>query len=183
VPDCQVRIADPGGDQVASGQVGEVWIRGPQVMQGYWQNPEATATAFRDGWFRSGDAGFMDDDGYLCIVDRLKDIIIVGSSNVYPADLEAVLAESPAVAEAAVVARPDEALGEVPVACVVLCPEQSMTAEQVMALFRGRLAEYKCPRDVVFLDLLPRNALGKVKREELRLLVRSHWSSAPATLA
>ena len=169
---CRVRVVDASGRELPPLEVGEVVIRGSNVMQGYWRNPEATREAFHKGWFRSGDAGFFDEDGYLHIVERMKDVILVGGSNVYPADLEQILAESPDVAEAAVVARPDAELGEVPVACVVPAPGGSLTPEQVSSLFEARLATYKHPRDVVFLDRLPRTSLGKVQKEALRALVR-----------
>ena len=140
-------------------------------MQGYWENPQATREAFRDGWFRNGDLGRFDEEGYLHIVDRIKDIIIVGSSNVYPSDLETVLGDCADICEAAVVGRRDDRLGEVPVACVVPVPGRSLTKEQVIALFDGRLATYKHPRDVIFLDALPRNPTGKVQKTVLRDLV------------
>ena len=139
---------------------------------GYWENPQATREAFRDGWFRNGDLGRFDEEGYLHIIDRIKDIIIVGSSNVYPSDLETVLGDCADIREAAVVGRSDDRLGEVPVACVVPVPGRSLTEEQVIALFDGRLATYKHPRDVIFLDALPRNAVGKVQKTVLRDLVR-----------
>ena len=168
----RVRIVDAAGTDVAAGEPGEVWIRGRSVMQGYWENPQATREAFRDGWFRNGDLGRFDEQGYLHIVDRIKDIIIVGSSNVYPSDLETVLGDCADICEAAVVGRRDDRLGEVPVACVVPVPGRSLTKEQVIALFDGRLATYKHPRDVIFLDALPRNPTGKVQKTVLRDLVR-----------
>ncbi len=168
----RVRIVDAAGTDVAAGEPGEVWIRGRSVMQGYWENAQATREAFRDGWFRNGDLGLFDEQGYLHIIDRIKDIIIVGSSNVYPSDLEAVLAECADIREAAVVGRRDDGLGEVPVACVVPVPGRSLTRDQVLALFDGRLASYKHPRDVIFLDALPRNAAGKVQKTILRDAVR-----------
>ena len=164
----RVRIVDEAGRDVAAGEPGEIWIRGRSVMQGYWENPQATREAFRDGWFRNGDLGLFDQQGYLHIVGRIKDIIIVGSSNVYPSDLEAVLDECADIREAAVVGRRDDTLGEVPVACVVPVPGRSLTTAQVIALFDGRLATYKHPRDVIFLDALPRNATGKVQKTILR---------------
>jgi fatty-acyl-CoA synthase len=167
----RVRIVDTAGTDVAAGEPGEIWIRGPSVMQGYWEDPQATREAFRDGWFRNGDLGRFDGQGYLHIVDRIKDIIIVGSSNVYPSDLETVLGDCADIREAAVVGRRDGRLGEVPVACVVPVPGRSLTREQVIALFDGRLATYKHPRDVIFLDALPRNATGKVQKTVLRDLV------------
>jgi fatty-acyl-CoA synthase len=167
----QVRIVDAAGKDVAAGEPGEIWIRGRSVMQGYWENAQATRDAFCDGWFRNGDLGLIDEQGYLHIVDRIKDIIIVGSSNVYPSDLETVLGDCADIREAAVVGRHDDKLGEVPVACVVLVPGRSVTREQVIALFDGKLAAYKHPRDVLFLDALPRNATGKVQKTVLRDLV------------
>ncbi|HJY96875.1 MAG TPA: AMP-binding protein [Streptosporangiaceae bacterium] len=167
----RVRIVDGAGRDVAAGEPGEVWIRGRSVMQGYWENPQATREAFRDGWFRNGDLGLFDEQGFLHIVGRIKDIIIVGSSNVYPGDLETVLSECAGICEAAVVGRRDDELGEVPVACVVRVPGRSLTREQVIALFDGRLATYKHPRDVIFLDALPRTATGKVQKTVLRDLV------------
>jgi fatty-acyl-CoA synthase len=167
----RVRIVDTAGADVAAGEPGEIWIRGRSVMLGYWENPQATREAFRDGWFRNGDLGLFDEQGYLHILDRIKDIIIVGSSNVYPSDLETVLGDCADISEAAVVGRRDDRLGEVPVACVVTVPGRSLTREQVIALFDGRLATYKHPRDVIFLDALPRNAAGKVQKTVLRDLV------------
>lgn len=167
----QIRVVDQSGRDAAIGEPGEVLIRGPAVMQGYWENEQATRDAFSDGWFRSGDLGLIDHDGYLRIVDRLKDIIIVGGSNIYPSDLEAVLGECAEIREAAVVARPDRELGEVPIACVVSKPGRVLTAEAVIGLFENRLATYKHPRDVAFLDALPRNWHGKVDRRCLRDLV------------
>jgi fatty-acyl-CoA synthase len=169
----EVRLVNPSGDDVPAGAPGEVWTRGPTVMLGYWDNDEATRAAMHEGWLQTGDIGVFDEDGYLRIVDRKKDVIIVGTSNVYPADLEAVLATSPKIREAAVIGQPDAELGEVPVACVVPAPGIDLTAEQVLALFPGRLAAYKQPRQVVFLESLPRNDLGKVQRAALRELVRA----------
>ena len=168
----ELRIADDTGTALATGQPGEVWFRGPAVMRGYWDNEPATREVFCDGWLRSGDLGVIDECGYLHIVGRIKDMIIVGSANVYPGDLEAVLDDCPEVREAAVVDRPDAELGEVPVACVVPVPGHALTGERVLALFEGRLAAYKHPREVIFLDNLPRNWHGKVDRRRLREIVK-----------
>ena len=169
VAHCRVRIAEDDGSPVAPGEVGEVLVQGPTVMPEYWRNPEATREVFHDdGWLRTGDAGRFDAEGMLSIVDRLKEVIIVGSCNVYPADVESVLADCPEIAESAVVGRPDDELGEVPVAFVVLREPGAMSADDVKALFEGRLAAYKHPQDVVFTDELPRSAIGKVQGDELR---------------
>jgi fatty-acyl-CoA synthase len=173
VAHCRVRIAEDDGSPVDPGAVGEVLVRGPTVMREYWRNPEATGRAFHDdGWYRTGDAGSLDDEGVLRIVDRMKHVIIVASCNVYPADVESVLASCPQIAEAAVVGRPDERLGEVPVAFVVLERAGALSADDVKGLFEGQLASYKHPQDVIFTDDLPRNAIGKVDVAQLRRSLR-----------
>jgi fatty-acyl-CoA synthase len=173
VPHCRVRIADEHGVPVEDGETGEVLIQGPTVMPEYWRNPEATAQAFHEGgWLRTGDAGFIDGEGMLRIVDRLKEVIIVGSCNVFPADVESVLLGCSEIAEAAVVGRPDDERGEVPVAFVVLRRPGAMSGDDVKALFDGELATYKHPQDVVFTDELPRSAIGKVQADELRRSLR-----------
>jgi fatty-acyl-CoA synthase len=164
----EIRIIDEAGCEVPAGRTGEVCFRGPAVTPGYWENEQATREAFCDGWFRNGDLGLLDQDGYLHIVGRIKDIIIVGSSNVHPTDLEAVLDGCAEISEAAVVGRPDDELGEVPVAFVVPTPGSTLTRQQVHALFDARLADYKHPREVIFLDQLPRNWHGKIDRARLR---------------
>ena len=169
VAHCHVRVAADDGSPVEPQEVGEVLVRGPGVMREYWQYPEATDEAFHDGgWLRTGDAGRFDDEGMLSIVDRLKHVIIVGSCNVFPADIEFVLTDCPQIAEAAVIGRPDDELGEVPVAFVVLHEPGTIDAGDVKRLFEGRLAAYKHPQDVIVLDELPRNAIGKVETERLR---------------
>jgi fatty-acyl-CoA synthase len=169
VPHCRVRLAAPDGSEAAPGEEGEVLVQGPTVMPEYWRNPAATGEAFHeDGWLRTGDVGRFDDEGMLSIAGRIKEVIIVGSCNVHPQDVEAVLDSCPQIAEAAVVGRPDDELGEVPVAVVVLNEEGAMSAEDVRCLFDERLAEYKHPQDVVFVEALPRTAIGKVRRDELR---------------
>jgi fatty-acyl-CoA synthase len=180
VAHCRVRIAEDDGSPVEPGEVGEVLVQGPTVMPEYWRNPEATSEVFHDdGWLRTGDAGCFDAEGMLSIVDRLKEVIIVGSCNVYPADVEAVLADCPEIAESAVIGRPDDELGEVPVAFVVLRQPGAMSAGDVKALFEGRLAAYKHPQDVVFRDELPRSAIGKVQADELRRSLDASGEGAP----
>jgi len=170
MPQCEVRVVDSSGHTAPPGQDGEIVVRGPSVMREYWQNPRATTEAMHDGWLHTGDLGFLDTDGYLHIVDRIKEVIIVGVSNVAPADLEAILADSPDIAAAAVVGRPDDKLGEVPIACVVRTAGSQLSAEQVLALFDGRVAPYKRPRDVIFLDAMPRTPVGKPEKKALRAL-------------
>ena len=165
---CEARIVDAEGRELGPGEVGEIVVRGPSVMTGYWNDPEGTAEALRDGWFHSGDAGHRDAGGNFYVDDRIKDVIISGSENIYPAELERVLDACQDIAEAAVVGRPDTRWGEVPVAVVVPRPGAELSAAAVLALFDGALARFKHPRDVVFTDALPRNVMGKVLKFELR---------------
>jgi acyl-CoA synthetase (AMP-forming)/AMP-acid ligase II len=161
-------VWDDQGRPVAAGERGEIVLRGPKVFAGYWRDEDATARAFAGGWFHTGDIGVRDQDGYLWIVDRLKDMIVSGGENIAGSEVERVLYEHPAVLEAAVVARPDERWGEVPVAFVVLRPGAEATAESLVAHCRSQLARFKVPREVTFLDALPRNPSGKVLKRELR---------------
>jgi fatty-acyl-CoA synthase len=170
---CEMRVVDGEGRECGVGEPGEVLLRGPNVLEQYWRNQEATEEAFVDGWLRTGDLGHLDEDGYLYIDDRIKDIIIVGGSNVSPTDLESVLGECDRVAEAAVVAGPDPILGEVPVAFIVPFPGRTIGTGDVLQLFAGRLAAYKHPRRIIFLDSLPRTSLGKVNKGELRRVIRA----------
>jgi fatty-acyl-CoA synthase len=169
---CQARIADEQGNELPPGEPGEILIRGPNILIEYWGNEEATREALRDGWFHSGDIGYRDEEGYYFVVDRKKDMIISGSENIYPAELEAVLDECADIAEAAVVARPDEKWGEVAVAVVVPKQGAALDREAVLALYVERLARYKHPRDVVFVDALPRNVMGKILKFEIREMVK-----------
>jgi fatty-acyl-CoA synthase len=153
---------------VPAGERGEVVLRGPKVFQGYWNDPDATAAAFRGGWFHTGDIGVKDDDGYVYIVDRLKDMIVSGGENIASSEVERVLYEHPAVSEVAVIGRPDERWGEVPVAVVVLVPGAEATADELIEHCRGQLAKFKVPKDVTFIEALPRNPSGKVLKRELR---------------
>jgi len=163
---CAVRLVDPEGRDVPPGEVGEIWIRAPNLMAGYWKDPENPA--FRDGWFRSGDLARVDEEGYYWVVGRSKDMIISGGENIYPAELENVLADCPDVAEGAVVGVPDEKWGEVVVAAIVKRPGANLDEAAVLKLFEGRLARFKHPRRVVFVDVLPKSVLGKVQKAELR---------------
>jgi fatty-acyl-CoA synthase len=164
----ELDVWDDDGRPVAPGQRGEVVLRGPKVFKGYWRDPDATRTAFAGGWFHTGDIGVRDEDGYLFIVDRLKDMILSGGENIAGSEVERVLYEHDAVLEAAVVGRPDERWGEVPVAYVVLRPGATVTAGHLVDHCRTRLARFKVPKEIAFLDALPRNPSGKVLKRELR---------------
>jgi fatty-acyl-CoA synthase len=153
---------------LSAGEPGEIVIRGPKVFKGYWRDPEATAAAFVGGWFHTGDIGVRDEDGYLFIVDRLKDMIVSGGENIASSEIERVLYEHDAVLEVAVVGRPDDRWGEVPVAFVVLRSDADATAEVILDHCRGQLARFKVPKAVTFLDALPRNPSGKVLKRDLR---------------
>jgi acyl-CoA synthetase (AMP-forming)/AMP-acid ligase II len=150
-------------------QLGEVELKGPKVFKGYWRDPDATAAAIRDGWFHTGDIGRIDEDGYLFIEDRKKDLIVSGGENIASPEVERVLYEHPAVVEAAVIGVPDPRWGEVPKAFVVLRAGEEATAEDLLGHCRGRLARFKVPKEVEFIDELPRNPSGKVLKRELRL--------------
>lgn len=168
---CSIRVVDALDCDVASGQRGEILVRGPNVMTGYWRDQDATATALRGGWFHTGDIGHVDAQGFYYIDERKNDVIISGGENIYPAEIESVLMTDSRIAEAAVVALPDDKWGEVPVAVVVRRAGPSVGSEELLALFRDRLARFKHPRHVIFVETLPRNALGKILRHELRRLV------------
>ena len=164
-----VRVVGPDGGDVAPGETGEVIIQGPNVMAGYWQLPEATADAFYDeGWLRSGDAATVDDDGFVYIVDRIKDMIISGGENIYPAEVEQALYQHPAIADCAVIGVPDQRWGEVGRAVVALRPGATASAEEIIGFLSGKLAKYKIPKSVVVVQALPHNAAGKLLKGPLR---------------
>jgi fatty-acyl-CoA synthase len=163
-----VRIVDDAGKQMPTGQSGEVVIRGPNVMKGYWNRPQATEEAIRNGWFHSGDIGFLDEEGFLTLVDRKKDMIISGGENIYPAEVEKVLLEHAGVAEAAVVGKPDSKWGEVPVAFVVPTPGKTLESEELIAFCAERIAKYKVPKLVIVRESLPHNAADKIVKQELK---------------
>jgi len=165
---CEARVVDDGGLEVAAGTAGEVLVRGPNVFFQYWGNEVATSEALRDGWYHTGDIGIRDRDGYFVIHDRKKNMIISGGENIYPAEVERVLAEHPAVAEVAVIGRPDARWQEVPVAFVVRRQTAAIDGEALKRHVAQHLARFKVPRDVIFVDTLPRNALGKVQHFRLR---------------
>jgi steroid-24-oyl-CoA synthetase len=164
-----VKIVDDRGDAVPNGVVGELWVRGPNVVGGYWNKPEATAESFTDGWFHTGDLARRDDDGFLYVVDRLKDVVIRGGENVYSAEVEAALFEHPAVADVAIIGLPHDVYGEEVVAVVNVRDGHAPSAAELQRFAADRLARFKVPSQVVFrVEPLPRTATGKVLKRELR---------------
>jgi acyl-CoA synthetase (AMP-forming)/AMP-acid ligase II len=168
----ELRILGDDGKACAPGQVGEIAVRSPQVMKGYWKLPEASARAMRDGWFLTGDAGYLDEEGYLYIFDRVKDMIVSGGENIYPAEVESALFGHPAVADVAVIGVPDERWGETVKAVVVRKPGAEIGPAELINWARERIAGYKLPRSVDFIDALPRNPTGKILKRELR---KPYW--------
>jgi long-chain acyl-CoA synthetase len=170
LPTVEVRIVDPDtAEDVAVNTVGEIWTRSGYNMVGYWQKPDETATTILDGgWLRTGDAGYLDGEGYLFLHDRIKDMVVSGGENIYPAEVENVLLAVPGVADAAVIGVPDDTWGETVKAIVVREPGADVDAQAVIAFCRDRLAHYKCPTSVDFTDTLPRNPSGKILKRELR---------------
>ena len=170
LPSGEVAVVDEAGQRLPDGTVGEVVYRGPQTMQGYWRNPEATAEALRDGWFRTGDAGFLDGEGFLFLSDRIKDMIKSGGENVYPAEVENVILKYPAIADVAVIGLPDERRGEAVSAVVVAAAGHELALEDLQAFARKELAGFKIPRRLEILDVLPRNGAGKIQKHVLRAM-------------
>jgi fatty-acyl-CoA synthase len=168
---CRLRLVDGNGNDVAQGVSGEIMVKGDNVMSGYWNAPQATAAVLSDGWFRTGDVGHFDEEGYLYVDGRSKDMIISGGENIYPAEIENLLIESPDIAEASVIGRPDERWGEIVVAVVVPRPDHTLSSEQVLKLLEGRIARFKHPKEVVVVKALPKTALGKIRKEDVRKMV------------
>ncbi len=177
-PGVSLQIRDPARNVVPRNTPGEIWIRSPSIMLGYNKLPDKTAEAVVDGWYASGDGGFLDDEGFLHLTDRIKDMIVSGGENVYPAEVEEALRRHPAVLDAAVVAVPHERWGEMVAAAVELRPGQAVTAEELQAFARERIASFKCPKRVNLVPSLPRTASGKVQRAEVRRRMRG--DAAPA---
>ncbi len=167
-PGMEVAVLAPDGSMMETGAIGELAIRGPLVMRGYWRRPDATAEAITDDWLRTGDAGYVDANGYFHVHDRIKDMIVSGGENVYPAEVENAIQGCPGVADVAVIGVPDDRWGEAVLALVVPAPGAAPSAADVIAWARTRIAAYKAPKQVTIVDTLPRNASGKVLRRELR---------------
>jgi fatty-acyl-CoA synthase len=164
----EVRIVRPDGSDADVGELGELWVKGPNVTPGYWNRPDANQSSFTDGWLHTGDATRIDEDGFYYIVDRWKDMYISGGENVYPAEVESVLHQLPAVAEAAIIGIPNEQWGEVGMAVVAVKPGHALTPAEIHAHCAANLAKFKCPRLIEFVDALPRNATGKIHKPTLR---------------
>ena len=173
IPGAEVRITDDEDRALPIGEIGEICCRSPAVMRGYWRSPDATAETIRDGWLHTGDVGYLDEEGYLFIVDRKKDVIIRGGFNVYPRDVEDALLSHPLVAGAGVVGRPDERHGEEVVAFVALRESDAVDSEELVEWARGRIGGYKYPREVHIVETIPLTAVGKLDRKALRALLRT----------
>ena len=180
VPIAEVRIVDSEGRPVAAGTVGEIAARGPMVMAGYWNKPEQTAEVLRDGWMHTGDGGYMDADGFVYVVDRLKDMIVTGGENVYSAEVENAITQLPQVSMCAVVGVPDERWGERVHAVVVLRPGEALDADALVAHCRTLIASYKCPRSVAFVAEIPLSPAGKMLKYKLR---EPHWAGRERRVA
>jgi fatty-acyl-CoA synthase len=171
----EIKVVNEGGAEVPAGEVGEIICRGPNVMKGYYKDPAATAQVLRDGWLYTGDLGRMDEDGFLYLIDRKKDVIISGGENIYPAEIEMVLLEHPKILEAAVIGMPDSYWGERVKAFVVLRQGETLSKEEVIKFCGEHLGSYKKPRKVEFIDRLPRNAANKVMKEKLKNNDKAQW--------
>ena len=168
LPDVQTRIVDPETlRDTGPGEVGEIWLKGPNITPGYWRKPRETEAAFANGWFRTGDLGKKDGEGYYYITDRLKHIIISGGENISPKEVESVINQHQKVVESCVVGIPDEKWGEKVVATVVLKPGATLTEKEIREYCKIHLLDWKCPKEVFFLEELPRNRMGKVMKEEV----------------
>jgi acyl-CoA synthetase (AMP-forming)/AMP-acid ligase II len=174
-----VAVFDDEDQQMKPGEIGEIAIRGKCVMAGYWKNQELTAKTLRGGWYHTGDMGYMDDEGYLFLVDRKADMIVTGGENVYPKEVEDVLYQHPAVAMVAVVSAPDDKWGERVQAAVVLKPEASVTEQELIAHCKDRLAGYKCPKAIEFWESIPTTPVGKILRKDVK---KKYWQGHDRTI-
>lgn len=176
----ELRVCDPDGNELPPGETGELCIRGPNVMKGYWRNPEKTAETIVDGWLRSGDAAYLDAEGYVFLQDRIKDMIVSGGTNIYPNEIESALLEHDDMRDVAVIGVPDEKWGEAALAVCVTRSGQEHAAEDLIAFLRSRLGGYKIPRQYRFVDELPRNASGKILKRVLR---EPYWTGRARAIA
>ena len=164
----ELKVIDEDGNELKTGEIGEVISKSKLNMKGYWNKPDATKEAIVEGWFYSGDAGFFDDEGYLFIHDRLKDMIVSGGENIYPAEVENALMSSAEILDAAVIGIPDDKWGESVKGFVVLAADSSLSEDEIISYTRTQIAAYKCPKSIKFINELPRNPSGKILRRELR---------------
>jgi long-chain acyl-CoA synthetase len=178
VPELEVDAFDENDTPVKRGEVGELVLRGPNIMKGYWRKPEATAEALKSGWYHTGDLVYFDDDGYCFVKDRKKDMIVRGAFNIYPKEVEDLLYTHPAVAEAQVVGIPELIKGEEVVACIALKPGNSITEADVIKFCKDNLATYKAPRFVRFFDALPKTVTGKLEKVTLRQIMEQEFGKA-----
>jgi long-chain acyl-CoA synthetase len=178
VPELEVDAFDENDTPVKRGEVGELVLRGPNIMKGYWRKPEATAEALKSGWYHTGDLVYFDDDGYCFVKDRKKDMIVRGAFNIYPKEVEDLLYTHPAVAEAQVVGIPELIKGEEVVACIALKPGNSITEADVIKFCKDNLAAYKAPRFVRFFDALPKTVTGKLEKVTLRQIMEQEFGKA-----
>jgi acyl-CoA synthetase (AMP-forming)/AMP-acid ligase II len=176
----EIRIVDPEGAEVPRGTVGEIAVRGPNVMTGYWRNPEKSAEAIRDGWLHTGDAAYMDDEGYLFLQDRIKDMIVSGGTNLYPSEIESALLEHDDLRDVAVIGIPDQKWGEAALAVCVTRSGQEIPADDLIGFCRSRLGGYKIPRHYSFVTELPRNASGKILKRVLR---EPYWAGQSRSIS
>ena len=167
-----MKIVGADGGETPRGAIGEIVVKSPVVMKGYWNKPESTAHSVNGGWMRTGDAAYMDEDGYIFIYDRVKDTIVTGGENVYPAEVENAIFGHPDVADVAVIGVPDDKWGEAVKAVVVAKPDAPRDAAGIIAWARERIAHYKAPKSVDFVEAIPRNMTGKILRRELR---KPYW--------
>ncbi|MBU2608282.1 MAG: AMP-binding protein, partial [Chloroflexi bacterium] len=167
-PNVEVRVVNDEGTDVVPGEVGEVIGRGDNLMKGYWRMPQATEEALRDGYLHTGDLATIDEDGYMYLVGRKKDLIVSGGNTIYPSEIEEVIYQHPSIVEAAIIGVPDDKLGEVPLAVVVVRKEDNATADDILAFCQQKLPDYACPRSVTLVEKLPRNPAGKVLRKVLQ---------------
>ena len=168
----EIKIVDADDNELPAGEMGEIATRSDLVMKGYWRDPEATAETLRNGWLHTGDVGYMDDKGYLFLMDRSKDMIISGGENIYPREIEEIIIKHPAVREVAVVGTPDPKWGEAVTAVVALVPGKAVSEEELIALCKEHIASYKKPKAIDFVDELPKNNYGKILKRELR---EAYW--------
>jgi long-chain acyl-CoA synthetase len=168
IANVEMSVQDESGKMLGVNETGEICVRGGNVMQGYWNQPEETKKVFRDGWLLTGDVGNRDADGYYYITDRKKDMLLVNGINVYPREIEEVIYQFPGVREAAVIGVPDSRRGEQPVAFVAAAEGQTLDEIELLQFIRSQLADYKAPKQIIFLPALPKNATGKILKTELR---------------